>query len=341
MTQQRVGQQYAQNPIEPTRRVKLSSRERFFLFLAKYGTLVGMLIMIIAFTVASPGAFLSITNFKNIVNQAALAAIIAGGLTVVLIVGEFDLSIGFHASLAGVLVTGFIVRTGLPIPLAVLAVLLIGATIGFVNGIIVTKAQVNAVIGTLGFGTVLTGLTFAYTAGKPIASGVPTAFTDIALGSIWGIPNNILFMTFVSVVLGVMISRTDLGQHIQAVGGNIEAARLSGIAVDRVKIAAFVAAGVTAALTGILLASLLGSGTARAADGYLLDAFAATFLGSATLRNGEFHILGTVIGVIFIGIGLNGLAIVGAPTFWQFLFKGTVLVAAVSLSTVARRMARA
>lgn len=341
MTQKGIGRKDTQTATEPSRMVKLSNREKILLFLAKYGTLVGMLIMIIAFTISSPGVFLTITNFRNIVNQAALAAIISGGLTVVLIVGEFDLSIGFHASLAGVLATGFIVRTGLSIPLAVLFVLLIGAIIGLVNGIIVTKAQVNAVIGTLGFGTVLTGLTFAYTAGKPIASGVPPAFTEIALGSILGIPNNILFMTLVAVILGVMISRTDLGQHIQAVGGNVEAARLSGIAVDRVKIAAFVAAGVAAALTGILLASLLGSGTARAADGYLLDAFAATFLGSATLRNGEFHILGTVIGVIFIGIGLNGLAIVGAPTFWQYLFKGTVLVAAVSLSTIARRMARA
>ena len=235
-----------------------ATRERVLLFLAKYGTIVGMLLMIIIFAIAAPKAFPTITNLRNIVNQAALAAIISGGLTVALIVGEFDLSIGFHASLSGVLVTGFIVRLGLPIPIAILFVLLIGAAIGIVNGLIVTKARVNAVIATLGFGTVLTGLTFAYTAGKPIASGVPAAFTDLALGRIWGIPNNILYMALVSVILWVIINRTDLGQHIKAVGGNVEAARLSGIAVDRVKIAAFVAAGVTAALTGILLASLLG-----------------------------------------------------------------------------------
>lgn len=320
--------------------VEVSTRERLLLLLAKYGTLVGMGIMILVFSIAEPTAFPTFSNFRNIVNQAALAAIISGGLTIALIVGEFDLSIGYHASLAGVLVTGLIVRMGVPIVVSIILVLLLGAFIGLVNGTIITKLRVNAVIGTLGLGTILTGATFAYTAGKPIASGVPQAFTHIALGRIWGIPNNVIIMAVVVAILWVMVSRTDLGQHIQAVGGNQEAARLSGIAVDRVKIAAFMTAGVTAALTGILLASLLGSGTASAADSYLLDAFAATFLGSATLRNGEFHVLGTVIGVLFIAIGFNGLALVGAPTYSQFLFKGSVLIGAVALSTVARRLAR-
>jgi ribose transport system permease protein len=220
-------------------------------------------------------------------------------------------------------------------------VLAIGVLIGIVNGLIVTKARVNAVIGTLGVGTVLTGLTFAYTAGSPISSGVPSSFTAISLGQTFSIPNNILIMAVVMGLLWTVINRTDIGQHFEAVGGNTEAARLSGIAVDRVKIIAFAIAGVCAALTGILLASLLGSGTSSAADSYLLDAFAATFLGSATLRNGEFHIVGTLIGVLFIALGFNGLALLGAATFWQYLFKGSVLVAAVALSTVARRLAHA
>jgi ribose transport system permease protein len=327
-------------PPPDSRQAKLSRRETILLFLAKYGTLIGLGIMILMFSIAEPNAFPTFNNFRNIVNQASLAAIISGGLTIALIVGEFDLSIGYHASLAGVLVTGLIVRSGFGIVPAIIIVLLLGAFIGFVNGTIVTKLRVNAVIGTLGLGTVLTGLTFAYTAGKPIASGVPKAFTEIALGRIWGIPHNVLIMGAVTAVLWIIVNRTDLGQHFQAVGGNQEAARLSGIAVDRVKIAAFITAGVAASITGMLLASLLGSGTASAADSYLLDAFAATFLGSATFRNGEFHVLGTLLGVLFIAVGFNGLALIGAQTYWQFLFKGSVLIGAVALSTVARRLAR-
>lgn len=328
-------------PVEPSPGTDMTRRQRFLLMMARYGTIFGMVLMVVIFSMLASESFPTWSNLRNVVNQAALAAIISGGLTIALIVGEMDLSIGFHASLAGVLVTGFIVRLGMPVLVAIGVVLLIGLLIGVANGLIVAKARVNAVIGTLGLGTVLTGLTFAYTAGAPISSGVPTSFTGISLGRTVGIPNNIIIMAFVVGILWTVINRMDIGQHIQAVGGNAEASRLSGIPVERVKIIAFAITGICAALAGILLASLLGSGTASAGDSYLLDAFAATFLGSATLRNGEFHILGTLLGVLFIALGFNGLALLGAATYWQFLFKGSVLVAAVSLSTVARRLARA
>jgi ribose transport system permease protein len=141
------------------------------------------------------------------------------------------------------------------------------------------------------------------------------------------------------VVLGglwLLVERTSLGQEIQAVGGNPAAARLSGINVDRIKILGFVISGVCAALTGILLASRLGSGTASAADGYLLTAFAAVFLGSATLRDGEFHVLGTLIGALIIAFCFNGLNIFGAPTFSQFILQGAILIVAVGLSSLGR-----
>lgn len=308
--------------------------------LSRYGTLTGLLIMVVVFSIAAPNSFPTTGNVINVLNQSALTAIIASGLTMALVVGEFDLSIGYAASLAGVLVTGLIVRSGLVMPLAVVVVILLGAFIGFVNGAIVTKARVNAVIATLGIGTILIGVSFGYTAGNPIAEGVPDSFLQLALGSFLGLPNPVWVMAIVLALLWLVLNRTDLGQSIQAVGGNIEAARLSGIPVDRIKIIAFVSTGMCAALTGILLASLLGSGTASAADSYLLDAFAAVFLGSATLRDGEFHIVGTLIGVIIINTGFNGLSIFGADTFYQYVFKGGILVLAVALSTVARRYAR-
>lgn len=310
------------------------------LVVSKYGTLIAMAFMIVIFALAVPnGAFFTADNLLSIVNQSALTAIVAFGLTMVLVVGEFDLSIGYAASLAGVMVTGLIANQGFPIIVAVVATVLLGGGIGAVNGLLLTKARVNAVVATLGIGTVLTGLAFGYTSGSPITQ-LPKEFTWITLARFLGIQNPIWFMLIVGAVLWIVLNRTATGQRIQAVGANPKAARLAGIRVDRAKIAAFVIAGVCAALTGVLLASVLGSGTVGAADGYLMDSFAAVFLGSATLRDGEFHILGTLIGVLVVSVGFNGLALLGTPTFWQYIFKGGILVLAVALSTVARRYSR-
>ncbi|WP_131113712.1 ABC transporter permease [Lichenihabitans psoromatis] len=309
-------------------------------FFARYATILGLCAMIVAFSVLSPRAFPTINNFTNVLNQASLAMIIAAGLTLAVVVGELDLSIGFAASLHGILVTGLIVSSKLPIPLAVLIVLLAGALIGLVNGLIVTKIRVNSVIATLGVGTILTGLAFAYSAGVPIVAGVPEAFLQLSLGRwLFGIPNNIVVVVVIVGGLWVLVERTALGQEIQAVGGNPAAARLAGIDVDHIKILGFMISGTCAALTGILLASRLGSGTASAADSYLLTAFAAVFLGSATLRDGDFHVLGTLIGALIIAFGFNGLNIFGAPTFSQYMLQGAILIVAVGLSSLGRSIA--
>ena len=307
---------------------------------ARYATIIGLALMIVIFSILSPDAFPTLNNFVNVLNQASLATIIAGGLTLAVVVGELDLSIGYAASLHGVLVTGLIVRDKLPIALAIVIVLALGALIGVVNGLIVTKLRVNSVIATLGVGTIIVGLAFAYSAGVPIVAGVPEGFLQLSLGRwLFGIPNPIIIMAVVVVGLWVLVERTAIGQEIQAVGGNPIAARLAGINVDRIKIFGFVISAVCAALTGALLASRLGSGTTNAADSYLLTAFAAVFLGSATLRDGEFHVLGTFIGTLIIVFGFNGLNIFGAPTFSQYVFQGTILVVAVALSSLGRMLA--
>jgi ribose transport system permease protein len=305
-------------------------------FLARYGTIFGLCLMIATFAILSPIAFPTVSNGVNVLNQASLAMIIAGGLTIAVIVGELDLSIGFAASMEGVLVTGLIVHTGVPIPLAIVVVVGVGALIGLLNGLIVTKARVNSVIATLGMGTIIVGLNFAYSSGVPIVAGVPEEFLELSLGRFYGIPHNIIIMVIVLGFLWFLVERTSIGQSIQAVGGNPAAARLSGINVDGIKILGFVASGVCAAITGILLAARLGSGTTSAADSYLLTAFAAVFLGSATLRDGEFHVFGTFIGVLIIAVGFNGLAIFGAPTWTQFVFQGAILIVAVGLSSLGR-----
>jgi ribose transport system permease protein len=221
--------------------------------------------------------------------------IIAAGLILAVVVGELDLSIGFGASLHGSLVTGLLVSNKLPIPLAVLIVLAAGRLIGFVNGLTVTQIRLNSVIATLGVDTILTGLAFAYPVGVPIVSGVPEAFLRLSPKRwLFGNPNNIVVMALIVGSLWVLVERTSHWQEIQAVGAKPAAARLAGIDVDRIKILGVVISRVCAALTGILLASRLGKGTSSAADSYQLTAFAVMFLGSATLRDAEFHRFGTL-----------------------------------------------
>jgi len=318
---------------------KSSWKRTALIGLSRYGTIIGLLLMVLFFSVNAPGIFLSRANFLNILSQASLTAIIASGLTYTLVVGEFDLSIGYVASFVGLIVTGLMAYEGFPIWLSIVCALALGSGIGIINGLLVTKVRINAVISTLGIGTMLTGLGFTYSA-FPIATGIPRAFTDISLGRVvFGLPNPVIIMVVVLLALWTVLNKTDIGQKMQAVGSNMEAARLSGIRVDRIKIFAFATAGFCAALTGTLLSSLLGSGTLAAADGYLLDAFAAVFLGSATLREGEFHITGTLVGVLILAVGFNGLSIFGAPTHFQPIFKGGILVLAVGMSALARRYA--
>jgi ribose transport system permease protein len=308
-------------------------------FISRYGTIMGLLAMIVFFAINAPGTFLSRANFLNILSQASLTAIISAGLTFTLVVGEFDLSIGNVASFIGLVVAGLMAKEHLPIPLAVALALVVGVAIGLVNGFLVTKVRINAVIATIGgHHADRTGLSYS---AFPIAIGIPRAFTEISLGRAVRRANPVFVMAALLVVMWTILNKTDLGQRMQAVGSNIEAARLSGIRVDRTKMFAFATAGFCAALTGVLLTSLLGSGTLAAADGYLLDAFAAVFLGSATLREGQFHIAGTLIGVLILAVGFNGLSIFGAPTYFQPFCKGGVLVLAFGLSSLARRYASA
>lgn len=329
-------EQNASSGLRPTQ----NTRRAVLIFVSRYGTIIGLLAMIVFFSIAAPNTFPTRANFLNILSQASLTAIIAAGLTYTLVVGEFDLSVGFVASFIGLIVCGLMANQGFPIPVAIVAALALGTFIGCINGLLVTKVGINAVIATLGVGTILSGVGFSYSA-FPIAVGIPREFTSISIGRVlFGIPNPVIIMFAVLALLWVILNKTDLGQKMQAVGSNIEAARLSGIRVDRIKLFAFMTAGFCAALTGILLSSLLGSGTLGAGDGYLLNAFAAVFLGSATIREGQFHIFGTLVGVMILAVGFNGLSIFGAPTHYQPIFKGGILIFAVGLSTLARRYAR-
>ena len=310
------------------------------LIVGKYGALIVLGLLFVWFSIMAK-YFLTWDNFVQIFNQAALSAIISCGLTLVLASGQFDLSVGYTASLAGIVASAMMLG-GQPIPLAVGAALFVGVVVGAVNAFLVTRVGVNALVATLGVGSAAVGVNYFISGGgaQPFAVAAP-AFTLVSIGDWLGIPKDVYYMVIVAVVLWVVLNRTVLGRDIQAVGGNAEAARLAGVGVRTVTSAAFVICGLAAALTGILLASVVGSGQPTGGDGYTLSAFAAAFLGTAVLREGQFHIIGTVVGVVTVAVGFNGLALIGVPSYVQFFFQGIVLIIAVSFSTLARQLSKA
>jgi ribose transport system permease protein len=293
--------------------------------------------LIVVVAVLAPSTFATTDNVVNILNQSALSAVIAMGLTFPLVTGEFDLSIGNAASLSGVAACSLIVSTQASTSVAFAAAIGIGAVIGLLNGLIVTMLNVNALVATLGVGTMAVGVNYAIADGQPVALKDPDAVLDISLGRFLGLPYPVWIMILLAVALWLLLNRTVLGQSMQAVGGNPVASRLSGIRVERVRVLAFVICGTLAGLTGMLLATRTASAAVSAGDSYLLSAFAAAFFGSAVLRDGQFHILGTIVGVITVAVGFNAIALIGMETYWQYLFQGLLLIIGVGVGTVARR----
>jgi ribose transport system permease protein len=305
-------------------------------FTSRFGAVVALLLLIVLFTVLRPEQFLSSANIVSILGQVAVVGIMALGLTATLIMLEFDLSIGWVGSLAGMLVCGWMANNGMPVPLAILLALAVGAGIGLANGLVVTGLGVNAFIGTLAMGSVVSGAISWYSI-SPISAGIPVGFSNIGQGKVLGIPGPVFIMVAVAIVLYVLFEKMVPGRKMYAIGGNSEAARLSGVPIDRYRILAFMISGVCAAAAGIVLASSLASGQPLGATGFLLDAFAAVFLGAATWRDGEFHIGGTLVGVLIIGVIFNGLSLLDAPAWSKDVMRGSILILAVGASGILRR----
>ncbi len=307
-------------------------------YLARYGTIGALIVLVVVFSLLRPDAFLQFATVVNILQQSAVLTVVAIGLTICMVMFEFDLSIGFMASLGGVLATGLMAFSGLPWQLAVLATLGFGALIGLVNGIVVTQLRVAAFIATLAMGTILVGINFWYNGGVTIAVGVPREFTRLGQLTLLGLPLLVWVAIVVCALAWVLLNHTPVGRQMYAIGGNAEAARLTGIGVTRARVLAFMLSSTFAALGGVMLGAQFGIGYPSAGDALLLDAFTANFLGAVTMRDGEFHVLGTVVGVLLLSVIFTGLTILGAPLYVQNWTKGTLLIAAVALSGVARRL---
>ena len=300
-------------------------------FLARYGTLASLIALIVVFSFARADVFPTINNLLNIMNQISILGVMAFGLTVCLTMGLFDLSIAAMATLGGYVATFLLVQypDQISTPVAVTVSLGVSALIGVFNGVIVSYLGISAFIATLATGSIITGAMLGISDSKTIITGIPDDFMSIGQGAVFGVSNPILIMLGVGLALWLLLEHTQLGRHLYAIGGSAEASRLSGIAVKRYAPFALAICALCAGLGGLMAAAVLGAGRPQGVgDGYLLNAFAAVFIGASSLRPGKFHILGTAIGVLLIGVINNGLSIMGVPTFWQYIVQGVLLIAA-------------
>jgi ribose transport system permease protein len=312
-------------------------------WLARYGTLASLAALLIVFSLARSDVFPTVDNLLNIMNQVSILGTMAFGLTVCLVMGLFDLSIAAMATLGGYVATFLLVQypDTIGVPLAVLISLAVAAVIGVFNGLIVSYMGISAFIATLATGSIITGAMLGISNSKTIITGIPDEFLIIGQGALFGISNPIVIMLAIGVILWLLLEHTQLGRHLYAIGGSAEASRLSGIAVKRYAPIALAICAVCAALGGLMAASVLGAGRPQGVgDTYLLNAFAAVFIGASSLRPGRFHIIGTFIGVMLIGIINNGLSVMGVPTYWQYIVQGVLLIIALfsaGLLTMRRR----
>ncbi len=312
-------------------RPRRSPFDVFLDWFSRWGTIASLIVFILVFSALRPEVFPTSTNFLNILNQVSILGMIALGLTVPLVQGLFDLSIGAMATLGGFLATfwlsdGSVSSTAL----AILAVLVLALVIGTVNGAIVSYAGISAFIATLAMGSILTGAVLGISKSQTVLSGIPPEFLAIGQGSVGPVPMPVVIMLVVAVVLWVFLTYTQVGRNMYAIGGNAEASRLSGIPVKRYPLYALAISAAAAALAGMVVAANLAVGRPQGVgETYLLDAFAACFIGAATLRPGRFHVFGSLVGVLLIGVINNGLSILGVETFWQYVVRGVLLLFAV------------
>jgi ribose transport system permease protein len=295
-------------------------------------TIIALVVLVLVFTIIGGGVFLTPSNITNITYQVAILAIIAVAQTIVMVVGDFDLSVGTTATLAGATAAALMIG-GAPIPLAILIAVAVGALIGLVNGVLVAYFGISAFIATLAMMTTCGGLTLIVTDGTTLY-GWPKAFGIIGQARLNGIPFPVLYAVLIAVVIWLVLRFTTLGRKWYAIGGNPEVARLSGVSVRPTRMLAFVTTGGLSALAGVILVSRLGSAGNGGADSNMMYAVAATFLGMTLLRSGRANVGGTIIGVLIIGVVQNGLNLVGVNTYVQQVLIGAIIIAAVLLSSM-------
>lgn len=298
------------------------------------GTLLGLLCLILLFWLLTP-YFLTVPNLLNVAQQTAINAIIAVGLTFVIITAGIDLSVGSILAFSGVVLAS-VLNIGLPLPLAVLAGLLVGLLCGSINGTLIAYGKLPPFIATLGMMSVARGAALMYTNGRPV-SGFSSDFRFLANGKVMAIPTSIIIMIIVYLLAHFILTRTKFGRYVYAIGGNEEAARLSGINVAVNKIVVYAICGMLSGLAAVILTARLNSAQPIAGINYELDAIAATVIGGTSLMGGEGQVLGTLVGALIMGVLRNGLNLLGVSSFLQQTIIGSVIIIAVLIDMSLKR----
>ncbi|MCV0426985.1 MAG: ABC transporter permease [Roseibium sp.] len=279
--------------------------------------------------------FLSASNFRAVAVGMTPTAIIVIGMAILLASGGFDLSVGSVMALSSTVVA-LLLLAGVPMPVAVILGLLLGAVAGLVNGILITMIGINPLVATLGTMSIARGIALVLTEGFSVSS-LPPAFGYIGKASLLGIPLLVILTLSLIILFDLAVRHTRFFRQIYFIGANEKAAMLSGIAVNRVRIIAYILTGVLAALAGVLLASRLMSGTPTAGNALELQVLAAAVIGGASLRGGEGTILGAFLGVVFVALINNAMTMLAVSIYWQMIVIGAVLVCAVALDMLVRR----
>lgn len=278
-----------------------------------------------------PGTFSEWSTWRGILEASAVPIIVATGLTIALIVGDFDLSIGAVLGLGMGVCISLSAQHGVAWPLAVLVALGCCAAVGLVNGLLVTRAKVNSFIGTLAMGSVVAGLEAKITDQQTISQGIPEGLVTAGTRQVLGVSVGLWLAIVIAIVLLLLVRQTEAGRYLYAIGSNAEASRLAGIRVRTLRTWGFVFASLTAGLAGVLLAAQTASYYPNAGTGYLLPAYAAAFLGTA-LGAGRFGVFATVFGVLFLQTLQTGLTVINIAPWVVMFTQGVVLVVAVVLS---------
>lgn len=318
---------------------KAKYTQNILLFLREnLGILVAFAVLYIFLAVnpATSESFLTRQNMFNVLRQLSTNLYLACGMTMIIILGGIDLSVGSIIALSGCVAAACVARHGMPIPLALVFGIVIGVVFGMINGVIICKTTIPPFIVTLATMNVARGFAYVYTGGSPVRV-VSKEWQFIGAGYMGPFPTPVVILLVVLVVTALLMNNTKLGRYIYAVGGNVQAAHFSGISVTKVKFWVYSFSGLMAGLAGVVLASRMYSGQPTAGNGAEMDAIAAVVVGGTSMSGGSGKIGGTIIGALIIGFLNNGLNLLNVNSFWQYVVKGLVILLAVFLDFIRNR----
>ena len=300
----------------------------------RFGTVIGLLVLCAILWLLTPH-FLTVSNLLNVAQQTSINAIVAAGMTFVIISGGIDLSVGSIVALSGVAL-GALLQSGQPVPVAIIGGLAAGVLCGLVNGLLISIGRLPPFIATLGMMSVARGAALLATEGRPV-SGFAESFRSIATANVAFVPSPVIVMIAIYLIAHVALTRTTFGRYVYAIGGNEEATRLSGVAIAFHKTAIYGVSGLMSAAGAIVLTARLNSAQPIAGMMYELDAIAATVIGGTSLMGGEGSLGGTLVGALIMGVLRNGLNLLGVSSFLQQIVIGGVIVGAVLVDTILKR----